>query len=136
MSKNQVWKLVDRPKISLTGKRPNIIDSRWVLKRKSDQHGEKKYRARLEIRGFKDGNLYDLSETYAPISRLPLVTSVIATENSYDLQMCQLDVKTAFLNGLLDEGIYMESPDCITSVNCKRKNKVGKLKTGTVRFEN
>ena len=62
------------------------------------------------IRGFKDKNVYDSKETYAPVSRLPVVRSLLEIINKYDLFACQLDVKTAFLNGVLDEEIYMEIP--------------------------
>uniref|UniRef100_A0ABD2XQH6 Endonuclease n=1 Tax=Trichogramma kaykai TaxID=54128 RepID=A0ABD2XQH6_9HYME len=69
MNENQVWTLVDRP-VSSKGKRLNIIDSRWVLKRKLGINGEIKHKARLVCRGFKDRNDYELDETYAPVSRM------------------------------------------------------------------
>ena len=48
--------------------KPNILDSRWVFKRKSDESGNTKFKGRLVIRGFKDRNNYVLRETYAPVS--------------------------------------------------------------------
>ena len=73
MRKNGVWILVNRSKTAKLRRRANILDSKWVFKKKIDVHGKEKHKARLVIRGFKDRNVYDLSETYAPVSRLPLV---------------------------------------------------------------
>ena len=114
MEKNKVCTIIVRPSSS-EGKKPNIIDSRWVLKRKVGPNNEEKYKARLVIRGFKDKNSYELSETYAPVSRLPLIRSVLAIINKFDLEVCQLDVKTAFLNGTIDSEIYMEIRE---GINC------------------
>ena len=120
LNKNKVWKIVKRPYKTIDGKRPNIIDSKWVFKRKLDKDGNTKFKARLVIRGFKDRNIYDLSETYAPVSRLSLVRSVLAIINKLKLNSRQLDVKTAFLNGTIDEEIYMEIPQ---GINCSDENK-------------
>ena len=100
MSKNQVWKLVDRKTASSDGKRQNVIDSRWVLKKKIEPGGNIRYKTRLVIRGFKDKNEYDLQETYAPVSRLPLIRMTLTIANKFDLELCQMDVKTAFFKWL------------------------------------
>ena len=93
MHKNHVWKIVKRPTAKpKTTSKPNILDSRWVLKRKQEKNGGDRFRARLVIRGFKDKNWYDLAETYAPVSRLPLVRTVIAILNKYNLDFVQLDL--------------------------------------------
>ncbi|KAL7292283.1 hypothetical protein TKK_0013894 [Trichogramma kaykai] len=81
MTENNIWTLVDRPL------QENIIDSRLV------------------VRGFKDTNDYELRETYAPVSRMTVIRSVLAIINKYDLEALQLDVKTAFLNGTLENDI-------------------------------
>ena len=62
-----------------------------------------KYKARLVIRGFQDRNEYELRETYAPVSRLAVIRSALAIINKQDLDVVQLDVKTAFLNGKLED---------------------------------
>ncbi len=49
-------------------KQANITDSRWIFKRKMAKDGTTKHKARLVIRGFKDRNIYELRETYAPVS--------------------------------------------------------------------
>ena len=64
----------------------NILDSRWIFKRKIYEAGNVKYKARLVIRGFKDKNNYDLRYTYAPVSRLPLIRSFLAIANKNKLR--------------------------------------------------
>ena len=127
MAKNKVWKIVERPKPTFNKPKPNIIDSRWVLKKKSEKDGNIKYKARLVIRGFKDKNVYNLQETYAPVSRLALIRSVLAIVNKYNLKVCQMDVKTAFLNGTVDDEIYMEIPEGIDVSTDTRREKVCKI---------
>ena len=111
MRENEVWILVDRSETAKLGRRANTLDSKWVFKKKIDVDGKEKNKARLVIRGFKDRNVYDLSKTYAPVSRLPLVRCVFSIINAYDLDVCQLDVTSAFLNGTIDENMYMEIPE-------------------------
>lgn len=127
MNANKVWMLVERPRFTKERKKVNIIDARWVFKRKKEQNGSTKCKARLVIRGFKDRNVYDLKETYAPVSRLPLERSALAIINKYNLDAYQLDVKTAFLNGILEEEIYMEIPEGLECSENVRNTKVCKL---------
>ncbi|XP_051168426.1 uncharacterized protein LOC127286153 [Leptopilina boulardi] len=127
LEKMKVWKLIDRPVKTKDGKKATIIDSRWLFKQKIDPNGSVKFKARLVIRGFKDKNIYELAETYAPVSRLPLVRTVLAIVNKYNLKVCQFDVKTAFLNGEINEEIYMEIPEGTGHSIKQRKEKVCKL---------
>ncbi|KAK7574002.1 hypothetical protein V9T40_011193 [Parthenolecanium corni] len=127
MKENCVWDIVDKPHVDRDGKRVNVIDSRWVFKVKKDTNGIDKYKARLVIRGFKDRNEYELKETYAPVARLYSVRTLLAIANKYDLNIIQMDVKTAFLNGVLERDIYMEIPDGVELELSDRKNKVCKL---------
>ena len=103
--KNEAWELVERP----TGER--VIDSKWVFKRKEEGNGKIRFKARLVIRGFKDKEKYDLTETYAPVSRTPLVRCILSIAAKYNLPLHQMDVKTAFLNGVLTKPVYMEIPE-------------------------
>lgn len=96
LNANKVWVLIDRPKTMHDGKRANIIDSKWVFKRKLKADGSTRNKSRLVIRGFEDKNFYDLKDTYAPVSRLSVVRSLLSIINKYDLHACQLVVKTAF----------------------------------------
>ena len=127
MCKNEVWTLVDRPTSRKEEKKANIIDAKWVFKRKTGDNGKKTYKARLVIRGFKDRKEYELKETYAPVSRMPLVSSVLAIANKQDLELCQMDVKTAFLNGKLDDDKYMEIPEGVRVDPEIRKTQVYKV---------
>ena len=54
------------------------------------------FKARLVIRGFKDKNKYELTEIYAPVTRLPLIREILAITNKLNLHLFQLDVKTHF----------------------------------------
>ena len=76
------------------GEKPNIIDSRWVSKRKINENGQPIEKARLVIQGFKDNNIYELSETHAPVSGLTLVRVALAIINKFDLEVSQLIDKT------------------------------------------
>lgn len=124
MEDNQVWKIVDKPETASKGKKMNVIDSRWIFKRKG-LNGQEKFKARLVIRGFKDKNNYELRETYAPVSRMSVIRSALAIINKYDLEVSQLDVKTAFLNGILEEEVYMEIPE---GLNIDKERKMCKLR--------
>ena len=128
MTENDVWEIVDRPAEEICGRKTNLIDSRWIFKRKETENEEEKFKARLVIRGLKDKNKYELRETYAPVSRLALIRAVLVVINKFDLDAVQLDVKTAFLNAVFQDDIYIEIPE---GVNCNeetRKTKVCKLK--------
>ncbi|XP_058791036.1 uncharacterized protein LOC131664165 [Phymastichus coffea] len=129
MEINKVWSLVDRPTVLKNGKRANVIDSRWVFKKKLDKLHILNRKGRLVIRGFMDKNNYELRETYAPVSRLPVIRAALAVINKLDLEVRQLDVKTAFLNGTLDEDeeIYMEIPEGLEVDEFTRKTKVCRL---------
>lgn len=127
MEKNKVWALVDRPSSPKVEGKVNIIDSKWVFKRKSEVNGMTTYKARLVIRGFKDRKACELKEAYAPVSRLPLIRSILAAANKYNWELCQMDVKTAFLNGDLNEPIYMEIPTGVEAEKEIRRTKVCKL---------
>lgn len=116
MDENRVWELVEKPAKMSDGSKLNLIDSRWVFKRKALENGKTKFKARLVFRGFKDKNMYGLSETYAPVSRLPVVHAVLSMINKLNLYSVQLDVTTAFLNSELgSEEIYMNKILTVTS---------------------
>lgn len=107
------------------GRKTNIIDSKWVLKKKTIQDRLIKYKTRLIIMGFKDRNAYDLKETYFPVSKLLVVISVLAIINKRNLETCQFDVKTAFFNVILDKEVYMEkTPE---GCKCDKKTKNSKI---------
>ncbi len=128
MSRNEVWELVDKPYYRKEEKKANIVDSKWVFKRRIGADGKPVYKARLVIRGFLDRRQYGLLETYAPVSRLPLIRGLLAIVNKHDLEICQMDVKTAFLNGDLEEYVYMKVPRGVKVSEQTKNTKVCKIK--------
>ena len=77
---------------------------------------------------FKDKNCYDLKKSYATVSKMSLIRAVFAIINKENLEVNQLDVKTAFLNGELEEEIFMEIPEGLEVTKNTKDQKVCKLK--------
>ncbi|KAL0401575.1 UNVERIFIED_CONTAM: Retrovirus-related Pol polyprotein from transposon TNT 1-94 [Sesamum latifolium] len=101
--KNHTWELVDLPPSS------KPLGCKWILKRKYKADGSiNKYKARLVAKGFKQKEGLDFFDTYSPVTRITSIRVLIAIAALYDLDIHQMDVKTAFLNGDLDEEMYME----------------------------
>ncbi|GJV27009.1 copia protein [Tanacetum coccineum] len=101
-----VWEIVPRP----DGK--NIIAVKWLWKNKSDAETiviRKKYR--LVAKGYKQEEDIDFEESFAPVARLEAVRIFIAFTAHKNITIFQMDVKTAFLNGLLKEEVYVSQPD-------------------------
>jgi hypothetical protein len=89
------------------------IGSRWVFTKKKDEKGKViRFKARLVAQGFsqKPGMDYDLDGTYAPVMRLETLRVTIALSAINKWRSYQLDVKNAYLNGDIDEEIYMKQP--------------------------
>ena len=105
MRTNQVWDLVDLP----PGRKS--IGNKWILKikRKSDGSIER-YKAQLVAKGYTQEEGIDYEDTFSPVVRITSVRLVLAIISHMDLELYQMDVKTAFLNGELDEEIYMDQP--------------------------
>lgn len=70
-----------------------------------------KYKARLVAKGYKQQKDIDYFDTFAPITRISSIRVLIALASIYNLVMHQMDVKTTFLNGELEEEIYMDKPE-------------------------
>ncbi|KAJ9509995.1 hypothetical protein QJQ45_011674 [Haematococcus lacustris] len=99
------WELVDPPQ----GCRP--LDNRWVFSVKEDSQGHiARLKARLVVKGFMQREGVDFTELHAPVSKHATVRALLATAAAWDMDLEHLDVKTAFLNGYLDEEIYMKQP--------------------------
>ena len=83
-----------------------------LFKRKLKTDGSiDKYKARLVIKSFRQIEGVDYFDTYSPVTRITSIRLVIAFDALNNLVLHQMDVKTAFLNGELEEEIYMEQPD-------------------------
>ncbi|BFG40858.1 hypothetical protein CerSpe_271320 [Prunus speciosa] len=103
---NHTWELVNLP----PGNRP--IGYKWIFKKKLKTDGTiDKYKARLVAKGYRQKEGLDFFDTYSPVTRITSIRMLIAIASIYDMEIHQMDVKTAFLNGELDEEIYMEQPE-------------------------
>ena len=102
---NHTWKLVHLP----PGNKP--LQCKWILKRKMKADGAiDKYKARLVVKGYKQREGLDYFDTYSHVTRITSIRMLIAIAAVYKLEIHQMDVKTAFLNGDLEEEIYLEQP--------------------------
>src|SRR5688572_29625408 len=70
-----------------------------------------KYKEKLVIKGFRQKERLDYFDTYSPVTRITSIRMLIALAAIYGLEIHQMDVKTTFLNGDLEEEIYMEQPE-------------------------
>ena len=103
--KNQTWELAELP----PGKEP--VDCKWVLKIKRDSQGMiERYKARLVAKGYSQQAGVDFNEVYAPVSKYATLRAFLAKVSAEDLELQHWDIKTAFLNGRLEEEIYMRQP--------------------------
>ena len=84
------------------------VGCKWVYKTKYDSKGKiERFKARLVAKGFTQSEGIDYTETFSPVSKKDSFRIVMALVAHFDLELQQMDVKTAFLNGDLHENIYM-----------------------------
>ncbi|GJV93957.1 zinc finger, CCHC-type containing protein [Tanacetum coccineum] len=103
---NDTWVLSDLP----PGCKPS--GCKWIFKRKMKVDGTiDKFKARLVIQGFRQKEGIDYFDTYAPIARITTIILLLALEVIHNPVIHQMDVKTTFLNGDLDEEVYMKQPE-------------------------
>ncbi|CAI7755824.1 unnamed protein product [Closterium sp. NIES-53] len=99
------WKLVPRPP------GVNVMKNRWILNTKFRPDGiVEREKARLVVKGFTQVAGVDYEETYAPVGSYVTARVLLAIATALDLDLMQLDVKNAFLHGMLDRDLYMEQP--------------------------
>jgi hypothetical protein len=102
---NATWTLTDLP----AGHRP--IGLKWVFKTKRDEASiVVKHKARLVAKGYVQRKGVDFDEVYAPVARLDSVRVLVAIAAQQKWQVHHLDVKSAFLNGDLQEEVYVTQP--------------------------
>ena len=103
ITKNDVWEVVPRPE----GK--SVVTSRWLYKIKHVADGSiEKFKARFVARGFSQVEGVDYEETFAPVARYTSIRSIISIAAEMGWKIHQMDVKTAFLNGFIQEEVYIE----------------------------
>jgi hypothetical protein len=106
IEKNKTWELVPRPL------NKNVIGAKWVFKNKMDEAGKiTRKKDRLVCKGYAQVEGIDFGETFALVARMESTRLILAYASSKHIKVYQMDVKYAFLNGDLEEEVYMEQPD-------------------------
>ncbi|KAK9873393.1 hypothetical protein WA026_022456 [Henosepilachna vigintioctopunctata] len=102
---NDTWELVKPPKEG------TVVECKWVYKLKSGNDNSVVYRARLVAKGYTQKENVDYKETFAPVVRHSTLKLLLSLSVKLDLDITHLDVTTAFLNGFLEETVYMRQPE-------------------------
>jgi hypothetical protein len=114
--RNQVWELVHPP--------PNCkpIGTKWVWKNKEGENGEVvRNKSRLVAQGYSQKEGIDYEETFAPVARLEAIRILLAFFVAKGFKLYQMDVKSAFLNGFLEEEVYVKQPPGFESAEFPHK---------------
>src|SRR6266498_3397592 len=110
-TRNEVWSLVERPE-------QNVIGTKWVFRNKQDENGVvTRNKARLVAQGFTQIEGLDFGETYAPVARLESIRILIAFATHHNFKLYQMDVKSTFLNGPIQELVFVEQPPGFEDLN-------------------
>ena len=104
-TRNEVWNLEERPKDA------RVIGTKWVFRNKQDDQGVVvRNKARLVAKGFSQVEGLDFGETFAPVARLEAIRILLAYASHHEMKLYQMDVKSAFLNGFINELVYVDQP--------------------------
>jgi hypothetical protein len=104
--KNNVWDIVLSPKDK------SVVSSKWIYKIKHLANGSvEKFKARFVARGFTQKEGIDYEETFAPVAKYTSIRTIIALASVLCWKLHQMDVKTAFLNGKIEQEVFVEQPD-------------------------
>lgn len=121
IEKNNTWELTTLPKGHAA------IGVKWVYKTKKNSKEEvKRYKARLVVKEYKQHQGIDYEEVSAPVARLETIRLIISLAAQNKWKIFQMDVKSAFLNGYLEEEVYVQQPPGF--VVKRNEDKVLKLK--------
>src|SRR5581483_7147617 len=121
MYDNHVWELVDHTPGHKT------VGNKWIFKKKTDMDGNvHTFKARLVAKGYTQTQGIDYDKTFSPVAKIKSIRILLAITAFHDYEVWQMDVKIAFLNGKLDEDVYMAQPEGF--VHAKYPDKVCKLK--------
>jgi hypothetical protein len=128
IEKNDIWELVPRPK------NKNVIGTKWVFKNKLNEYGQvTRNKARLVCKGYAQIEGIDFEETFSPVARMEEIFFLLSYACSKNVKIDQMDVKSSFLNGELEEEVYIEQPKGFqlsenTNYVCKLKKALYGLK--------
>ncbi|KAJ9561525.1 hypothetical protein OSB04_006685 [Centaurea solstitialis] len=104
--RNKVYRLVPRPQDK------SIIKTKWLFRNKKDESGViVRNKARLVAKGYSQQEGIDYDETFAPVARIEAIRIFLAYAAHKNIKVFQMDVKSAFLNGVLHEEVYVEQPE-------------------------
>jgi hypothetical protein len=103
--KNDVWEIVPRPK------NKDVVSSKWIctIKHTADESIEK-HKARFVARGFSQKEGIDYEDTFSLVAKYTSIRAIIALSTNMKWKLHQMDVKTTFLNGVIEEEVYIEQP--------------------------
>jgi Reverse transcriptase (RNA-dependent DNA polymerase) len=105
IDRNNTWELAELPK----GSQP--IGVKWVFKKKINVQGEiERYKARLVAKGYKQKVEIDYDEVFAPVVRMETIWLLISQAAQFKWLIFEMDIKSAFLNGVLEKDVYIEQP--------------------------
>jgi len=119
--RNDVWDLVPKPL------QKNIIGTKWVFRNKLNEQGEvTRNKARLVAQGYSQQEGIDYTETFAPVARLEAIRLLLSYAINHGIILYQMDVKSAFLNGVIEEEVFVKQPPGFEDL--KHPDHVFKLK--------
>nr|GFA54770.1 copia protein [Tanacetum cinerariifolium] len=102
---NDIWELVPHPR-NLT-----IIATKWVFRNKLDENGNVSQNTVMSVlQGYNQQEGIDYDETYSLVARLKSIRILLAYACALDFKIFQIDVKSAFLNGIINEEVYVAQP--------------------------
>jgi hypothetical protein len=85
-----------------------MIETKWIFRNKQDQDGiVVRNKARLVAQGYTQVEGLDFRETYAPVARIEAIRILLAYAYAHNIKLYQMDVKSAFLNGNINEEAYI-----------------------------
>ena len=121
IKRNDTWEIFDLPDGQQT------IGIKWVFKTKLKENGKvEKYKTRLVAKGYKQQHGIDYTEVFSPVGRYDTIRLVVALAEQNSWEIFQLDVKSAFLHGHLEEQVFVEQPPGY--VKAGNEHKVYRLK--------
>jgi hypothetical protein len=106
IEKNDTWELVPRPK------NKNVIGPKWGFRNKLNEYEQvTRNKARMVCKGYAQIEGIVFEETFSPVSRMETICFLLGYACSKNVKVYQMDVKSSFLNGKLEEEVYIEQPE-------------------------